>query len=180
MSNAEPGPVELFRMLESDNLGNQLLEEPVDASEVWRGFVFKVENLTLVAPFVGEYEIIPCNEIFPLPLAKSWIKGMTNIRGEIYSVVDFSEFIGQKPVRTTRGCNLILLPDRQLKSALMINSQVRLQSFSSNMATANTEILGPGLVPYLSTVLVDGDQQYGILDVQALMESAVFSSIARQ
>jgi hypothetical protein len=75
---------------------------------------------------------------------------------------------------------LILLPDRQLKSALMINSQVRLQSFSSNMATANTEILGPGLVPYLSTVLVDGDQQYGILDVQALMESAVFSSIARQ
>ena len=178
MSNAEPSPVELFRLLESDNLGNQLLEEPEDAAEVWRGFVFKVEDLTLVAPFVGEFEIIPCKEIFPLPLAKSWIKGMTNIRGEIYSVVDFSEFIGKKPVRTTRGCNLILLPDRLLKSALMINSQVRLQSFGSNMTTANIGTLGPGLVPYLSTVLVDGDQHYGVLDIQALIESDQFSSIA--
>ena len=178
MSNAEQSPIELFRLLESDNLGNQLLEDPEDAAQVWRGFVFTVDKFTLVAPFVGEFEIIPCKEIFPLPMAKSWIKGMTNIRGEIYSVVDFSEFIGQKPVRTTKGCNLILLPDRLLKSALLIKSQVSLQSFGSTMMAADVDILGPGLVPYLSTVLVDGDQLYGVLDIQALMNSDQFSNIA--
>jgi len=179
MSDADISPLELFQQLESDSQGNQLLEEQEDAAETWRGFVFNLENLTLVAPFVGEFEIISCKEVFPLPMAKSWIKGMTNIRGEIYSVVDFSEFMGKKPVRTIKGCNLLLLPDRLLKSALLIDSQVRLQSFASNLNTADVEILGPGVAPYLSTVLVDGEKLFGVLDIQALMDSDRFSNIGR-
>lgn len=169
--------MELLQQLEGESLGNQLVESDAEPGEIWRGFVFNIDELSLAVPFVGEFEIIPCGELSPLPIAKSWIKGMTNIRGEIYTIVDFSEFIGKKPVRTTKGCNLLLLPDTGLKSALLIESVVRLKSFSADLPTVNVESFHSGLAPYLSAVINDGEINWGVINIQGLSDSADFSCI---
>ena len=44
-------------------------------------------------------EVIPVPPITPLPLTRPWFKGLANIRGNLYSVVDFPEPVG--PVTNT-------------------------------------------------------------------------------
>ncbi len=42
-------------------------------------------------------EVIPVPPITPVPLTRPWFRGVTNIRGNLYSVVDFPAFLGGAP-----------------------------------------------------------------------------------
>jgi twitching motility protein PilI len=179
MDDKLTNPLEIFEQLELQSLGNQLSNSEDVAGEFWRGFVFNVGGLDLVAPFTGEYEIVPNQKLYPLPMSRSWVKGVTNIRGEIYTVIDFSEFIGQKPTRITKTCNLFLLPDPTLKSALLLASRISLRSFSTELPVTSATMFGSRLSPYISRVLIDGSTRWGVLDIDALSKSESFSQIGQ-
>jgi len=57
-------------------------------------------------------EVIPVPHITPVPLTKAWFRGMANIRGNLYSVVDFPAFLGGKPVGTSSEARLLLIGER--------------------------------------------------------------------
>ncbi len=41
-------------------------------------------------------EVVTVPEIVPVPLTRPWYLGVANIRGNLYSVVDFSQFLGRE------------------------------------------------------------------------------------
>ncbi len=57
-------------------------------------------------------EVIPVPPITPVPLTKPWFRGMANIRGNLYSVVDFPAFLGGKPVAASPEARLLLVGER--------------------------------------------------------------------
>lgn len=179
MSDQTASPLDILQQLENDSLGNQLTDAEAVAGEVWRGFVFNVDGLDIAVPFLGQFGIVPSQELFAVPMAKPWVKGMTNIRGEIYTIIGFSEFIGRKQVRITKDCNFLLLPDPSLKSALLLDSRISLRSFSYDLPLSSNDLFDAKLTPYLSRVVVDGDKQWGVLDVEALSRSHEFSQIGQ-
>jgi twitching motility protein PilI len=179
MNSQEISPLDIFQQLEQESLGNQLAESEEISGETWRGFIFNIDGIEIVVPFAGEFEIVPMRTLSPLPMAAKWVRGMTNIRGEIYTIVDFSEFIGQRPVRNLKNANLFLLPDSGLKSALLINSRISLRTFSAELPTTSKDAFNTSLAPYLSTVVVDDSTKWGVLDVDLLSKSAQFNQIGR-
>ena len=174
MDTEDPTALSLFERLEQSSLGNQLADSEELVGELWRGFVFQVGELDLAVPFLGEFEIVPYQELFPLPNSASWIKGMTNIRGEIYTVVDFAEFCGREPVRNLAQANLFLLPDTSLKSALLIGGRISLKSFPFDLPTTGKELFPEQLVPFLDHVVVEDSRGWGVLDVDHLCTSQSF------
>jgi len=74
-------------------------------------------------------EVIPVPPIAPLPLTRPWFKGLTNIRGNLYSVVDFPAFLQRKPVVLTDQSRLLLLGDRfRLGAALLVDRSLGLRN----------------------------------------------------
>jgi twitching motility protein PilI len=65
-------------------------------------------------------EVIPVPAIAPVPLTKPWFRGMTNIRGNLYSVIDFSAFLGGKAVATGGDARLLLVGDRMRTGAALL------------------------------------------------------------
>jgi twitching motility protein PilI len=65
-------------------------------------------------------EVIPVPPIAPVPLTKAWFRGMTNIRGNLYSVVDFSAFLGGRPASATDQARLLLVGDRMRTGAALL------------------------------------------------------------
>ena len=57
-------------------------------------------------------EVLPVPRIAPLPLTQPWFRGVANIRGNLYSVVDFPAFLGQRPVAASEQSRLLLLGAR--------------------------------------------------------------------
>jgi twitching motility protein PilI len=57
-------------------------------------------------------EMIPVPPISVVPLARPWFRGVANIRGNLYSVVDFAAFLGGGATAVTDQARLLLISDR--------------------------------------------------------------------
>jgi twitching motility protein PilI len=74
-------------------------------------------------------EVIPVPLITPLPLTRPWFKGLANIRGNLYSVVDFPAFLQKRPVVLGDQARLLLLGERfRLGAALLIDRSLGLRN----------------------------------------------------
>jgi twitching motility protein PilI len=74
-------------------------------------------------------EVLPVPPITPLPLTRSWFKGLTNIRGNLYSVVDFPAFLQRRPVVHGDQARLLLFGERfRLGAALLIDRSLGLRN----------------------------------------------------
>lgn len=74
-------------------------------------------------------EIVPLPHLTPAPLTRRWFAGIANIRGSLYSVVDFSAFSGGEP--TVRAAEArLLLPHARLgvNSALLMTRALGLRN----------------------------------------------------
>ena len=89
-------------------------------------------------------EIIPAPPFTPVPLTRPWFKGVTNIRGKLYSVVDFSAFLGGAPAPTTEQSRLLLIGERfRTASALLIERSLGLRNPAQLQPRPNGGIARP-------------------------------------
>ena len=54
-------------------------------------------------------EVLPVPALTEVPLTKSWFRGVTNIRGTLYSVTDFAAFRGGAPTTLDQRARLLLV-----------------------------------------------------------------------
>jgi twitching motility protein PilI len=74
-------------------------------------------------------EVIPVPPIAPVPLTRPWFRGVANIRGKLYSVVDFPAFLGGAAVSLGEQARLLLLSERyRMSGALLVNRSLGLRS----------------------------------------------------
>jgi len=74
-------------------------------------------------------EVIPVPAIAPVPLTKPWYTGVANVRGNLYSIIDFSMFIGAAPAIRSERSRLVLISDKyRVGCALLIDAIVGLRS----------------------------------------------------
>jgi twitching motility protein PilI len=74
-------------------------------------------------------EVIPVPPITPLPLTRPWFKGVANIRGNLYSVVDFPAFLQRRPVVQGDQARLLLFGERfRLGAALLVDRSLGLRN----------------------------------------------------
>lgn len=69
-------------------------------------------------------EVIAVPPIVPVPLTQPWFLGLANIRGNLYSVIDFPAFLGRAPVGASSLARLILLASGSEQSAGIVVERV--------------------------------------------------------
>jgi twitching motility protein PilI len=74
-------------------------------------------------------EVVPVPAITPVPLMRPWFRGIANIRGNLYSVVDFAAFLGRKPAAPDEQSRLLLVGERfRLGAALLVDRSLGLRN----------------------------------------------------
>jgi len=67
-------------------------------------------------------EVVPPPTIAAVPLTRNWFRGLTNIRGNLYTVVDLAAFHGGEPTPQTADTRLLLVSERYgMNSALLVH-----------------------------------------------------------
>jgi len=76
-------------------------------------------------------EVMPLPEIVATPGTTRWFRGMTNIRGNLYAVTDFSDFLEGTPTLETDDCRLLLVHRKHgVNSGLIIQRSLGLRQIS--------------------------------------------------
>jgi twitching motility protein PilI len=119
-------------------------------------------------------EVIPVPAISPVPLTKPWFKGVTSIRGMLYSVVDFPAFLGGAAVIVGEQARLLLIGERfRMGSALLVDRSLGLR---------NPERLQPrasdARAPWLKAEYTDTDgTRWKELDLPQLVQHPDFLGV---
>ncbi len=104
-------------------------------------------------------EVVPVPTVMPVPLTKPWFAGVVNIRGMLYSVVDFSAFQGGEPTVLNSDARLLLVGVKHgINSALLVSKTLGLRSPETLEARAATEST-PSAYPWVGETLHDTQAQ---------------------
>jgi twitching motility protein PilI len=120
-------------------------------------------------------EIVPLPPLAPVPLTKSWFSGIANIRGNLYSVADFSALRGGEPTPMNAASRLLLIGTRHGSNAALLVTRM--------LGLKNPEMLTPAPAsesqhPWEAEKLVDTDgREWKKLNVRALLADPEFMEI---
>lgn len=65
-------------------------------------------------------EVVPVSDLTPVPHTQPWFRGIANVRGTLFSVVDFADFLGAGPTAASEQNRLVLLHGRFAANAALL------------------------------------------------------------
>jgi twitching motility protein PilI len=120
-------------------------------------------------------EVMPVPPITPVPLTRPWFRGVANVRGNLYSVVDFAEFLGTGVSRGGEQARLVLLGERfRSAAALLVDRSLGLR----NPAQLRARDPASAAAAWLRAEYEDEvGGRWSELDVGALVRDAAFLAV---
>lgn len=99
-------------------------------------------------------EIVPVPPIVPVPHTLPWFRGLTNVRGNLLSVIDFSRFLGGAPTQVDRDSRCLVFGNSlDINAALLVS---RMLGLHSTVGWTRTETAADGAA---GAVVWTDDQQ---------------------
>lgn len=121
--------------------------------------------------YVTELERVP--RITLVPQTPPWMRGVTNVRGDIVSVIDMHRFLqlDTEPGPSARLLVVRLL-DEPFTTGLIVDAVDRIVPVSNDSITAPAAPLDGPLAPYLGGVCEIGDRLVAVLDIDRFLRSS--------
>ena len=120
-------------------------------------------------------EVIPVPQMVPVPLTHSWFRGVANVRGNLYSMIDFSAFQGGDAIGSGMEKRVILISDRMVAgSGLLVSRMLGLRNAEQFNAAAKPA----DAPPWVGGAYVDaGGTRWLELDLPALVREQRFVEV---
>jgi twitching motility protein PilI len=120
-------------------------------------------------------EVIPVPPSVPVPLTHSWFRGVANVRGNLYSMVDFSAYQGGEAIAPGVERRVILISDRLVGGAGLLVSRMLGLRNPEQFAGAPRPAGAP---PWLGGAFTDaGGTRWLELDLPALVREQRFLEV---
>jgi purine-binding chemotaxis protein CheW len=119
---------------------------------------------------VTELERVP--RVTPVPRVPVWLRGVTNLRGDIVSVVDLRLFLGLPgALPPTARLLVVRLLDEPFNTGLIVDAVDRIVTLQAGDIRPPASPLEGPLTPYLDGVCSVGERLVAVLDLDRLLRS---------
>jgi purine-binding chemotaxis protein CheW len=138
--------------------------------------VFGVNFCQLAIPLVNLVEVLQETKITRIPNVPSWLLGVSNLRGEIISVVDLRQLLNMESFHQGRSESIIVVRsnERELVAGLVVDQLFGFRNLHGLSSTGSSTLPQYAKLPYISRVLETDSQQLAVLDAEKLLGSAEF------
>ncbi len=85
---------------------------------------FQVGKDNWFVNLVDVSEVIPLPAMMSVPLTQPWFRGVANVRGNLYSIADFSAFQGAETIGPGMERRVILISDRLIVGSGLVVSRM--------------------------------------------------------
>lgn len=137
-------------------------------------FGFMCNNMNFLIDGFHVVETTNSSVIQPIPVAKPWAIGAANIKGEVYSITDFSLLIGGKRIK--KGKFLVLSESIISGSALMIESLSNLYE-KDKIGESKVDSVMATLPNWINGVHLIDNNKYYMIDAEKFVNDPKFSNL---
>lgn len=141
---------------------------------------FQLGRYNLILPMERTLEIGYRPVITALPNLPGWLIGVSNIRGEIVSVIDLAGFLDLGADRPKSGERFMLVHNNRIKTGFIVDRITGLY----HLQTDNDRIQpdpdhSPNIGPYVKGIVNLSEETLHILDIEALLASERLNCFTR-
>ena len=114
-----------------------------------------------------------------MPGAKTWIKGLANVRGQLLPIIDLRQFLGSGVTPLTRNTRIVVVNHREIPAGLMVDEVLGFRRFAEGEFTRRCAADGGALRTLPRRRLPPRRQeQWPVLSLRTVLESPAFSEAA--
>jgi purine-binding chemotaxis protein CheW len=129
-------------------------------------------HYAVLEAFVTELERVPA--ITAVPHVPAWVRGVTNLRGDILSVIDMRTFLGLESTSPHTARMLVVrLLGEEFSAGLLVDAVDRIVAVPPDEIRPPESVLDESLTPYVSGVCAIGERLAAVLDLEALLRSPI-------
>jgi len=154
------------------------LPRQIEVRDDWTGVGFRLGQHRLVAPLGEVVEILTYPGLSKVPGAKSWVKGIANIRGNLLPIMDLQAYLGGHNVVPGRKTRVLVIEYKDVLSGLVVDEVLGLRHFLVEERVDDIQLDDDRLAPYLSYGFRSGEQNWAVFSIHALIETPQFLQVA--
>jgi len=153
--------------------------EETSAGREWVGIALRMAGeLYLVAREETREVLGVPAALTRVPGAKSWVKGLANVRGQLLPVLDLRQFLGSGVAPSTRNTRIVVVNHREFPAGLLVDEVLGFRRFAENEFSGDTPPTVVRCERYLAGAFRRGSEQWPVLSLRTLVESPAFQDAA--
>lgn len=139
--------------------------------------IFSLAEAQYAVPIGQVLEVGEPQRITPVPNVPEWVLGVTNLRGDIISVVDCGAFLNLHDKITLDMSSMCVVRNkkRNLTTSLMVDRIEGMLNLSEDLIILPEASLGDRLIPYLQGVYDHDGHLLNVLNLEGLLSSMELS-----
>lgn len=118
------------------------------------------------------------NALTRVPGARSWVKGLANVRGQLLPVLDLRQFLGSGVTPVTRLARVVVVHHREIPAGLLVDEVLGFRRFAEAEFSGDVPPTVVRCERYLAGAFRRGQEQWPVLSLRTLVESQAFLDAA--
>lgn len=173
-------PFELLKELEkrSRTVAASSASEAESGKE-WVGVAFRMGGETFLVAREETREVLGYPAaVTRIPGAKSWVKGLANVRGQLLPMLDLRQFLGSGATSAGRNTRVVVVNHRDIPAGLMVDEVLGFRRFAETEFNAEPPPTVIRCDQYLAGAFRRGGEVWPVLNLKTLVESPSFLQAA--
>ena len=125
---AARGFIELLRLADYGRQRQQGGQE--NENTRWSGIAFSFAGYQFVAPLGEVAEVIPVPSSTTVPSAKSWIRGLANVRGRLLPLTDLAIFLSLPETELSKLSKVMIIDQPSNYGGVIVDQVMGIQHFN--------------------------------------------------
>lgn len=159
-------------------MNRQTAPAPAAPTGEWAGVMFRSGDQVLLTPLTEVNEILRVDLLAPVPGVKTWVRGMTTNRGELFPVTDLQGFLNKKLSVLTSRSRILMTNFQEGFAGILVDRVLGLQYIP--LASWNDKILSeyPALAPFMIGSFTNENFTIPIISHYAMIQHPRFRDVA--
>ncbi len=150
-----------------------------DAVKEWVGVAFRMGGETFLVAREETREVLGLpTAVTRIPGAKSWVKGLANVRGQLLPLLDLRQFLGSGVTASGRNTRIIVVNHRDVPAGLMVDEVLGFRRFAESDFNPDPPPTVIRCDAYLAGAFRRGGEVWPVLSMKSLVESQSFLQAA--
>ena len=149
-----------------------------DLSRLWTGVGFRMAGNEYIVRLNEVAEIISIPRYTKVPGAKSWVKGLANIRGTLLPIMDLHGFLGRKAPPALRRQRLLVINHQDIHCGVIVDEVLGLNHYEDEDWVKEIPVHDEAMQPYLQGGFYSGEKLWTVFSLKALAETPSFRQVA--
>jgi twitching motility protein PilI len=149
------------------------------AGREWVGVALRMAGELFLAAREETREVLSVpTSITRVPGAKSWVRGLANVRGQLLPIIDLRHFLGSGITPITRNTRIVVVNHREIPAGLLVDEVLGFRRFAEAEFSSDAPPTVARCERYLAGAFRRGSEQWPVLSLRAVLESSAFAEAA--